>query len=226
MARPGIMIYFDVCKPLKVLPDAEKGRLFDAILAYGEHGTIPEFDGMLAMAWGFIQPKLDRDSKEYERTVLKRQYATFCRELKRKGAPDVSFDAWMEMSDDERNQMLSHDAIWYPTTTGTPTGTPTGKVTVTAAVAADASTTEPEIAAATAADGNLKVVGGKLGKNVVFLTDGQMEDLLDKMGLDVFDYYVDKLSCFIIKNDAHVKNHYETLLSWWQKDARLREQSG
>ena len=61
---------------------------------------------------------------------------------------------------------------------------------------------------------------------MVFLTDGQMEDLLDKMGLDVFDYYVDKLSCFIIKNDAHVKNHYETLLSWWQKDARLREQSG
>ena len=51
MARPGIMLYFDILKPLRVLPDADKGRLFEAILEYGENGTIPSFDGMLAMAW-------------------------------------------------------------------------------------------------------------------------------------------------------------------------------
>lgn len=51
MARPGIMLYFDILEPLKVLPDADKGRLFVAILEYGQFGVVPEFEGMLAMAW-------------------------------------------------------------------------------------------------------------------------------------------------------------------------------
>ena len=37
MARPGIMLYFDILEPIKVLPDADKGRLFVAMLEYGQH---------------------------------------------------------------------------------------------------------------------------------------------------------------------------------------------
>ena len=69
----------------------------------------------------------------------------------------------------------------------------------------------------------VKVLEGKLGKGVVFLSDAQISDLLDKMDIDTFDHYVDKLSSFIIKNDAKVKNHYETILKWWKQDALLRE---
>ena len=61
-----------------------------------------------------------------------------------------------------------------------------------------------------------------MGKGVVLLTEEQIGSLLDKMGVDAFDYYVDKLSCFIIKNGAKVKNHYETILKWWKEDARLQ----
>ena len=212
MARPGIMLYFDILKPLRVLPDADKGRLFEAILEYGENGTIPSFDGMLAMAWGFIQPKLDRDCKEYERTVLKRQYAVFCRELKKKGAPEVSFDDWMMMDDNERNQLLSHDVTRYPTTTVTPT--------TTVAAAADETGME-EDAAAAAADRKLKMLGGSLGQGVVSLSDYQIDSLLDKMGVDMFDHYVRKLSDFIIKNGASVKSHYSTILKWWTEDSAV-----
>ena len=53
------------------------------------------------------------------------------------------------------------------------------------------------------------------------LTDEQIGSLLDNMGVDAFDYYVDKLSCFIIKNGAKVKNHYETILKWWNEDAAV-----
>jgi len=56
----------------------------------------------------------------------------------------------------------------------------------------------------------------------VLLTDEQIGSLLDKMGVDAFDYYVDKLSSFIIKNGAKVKNHYETILKWWNEDAVVR----
>ena len=59
---------------------------------------------------------------------------------------------------------------------------------------------------------------GKLGKGVVLLSEEQMEDLLDKLGLDGFDYYVEKLADFILRNQANVSNHYATILKWWQQD--------
>lgn len=76
--------------------------------------------------------------------------------------------------------------------------------------------------AVAAEDRKLKLLGGELGKNVVFFSDAQVSDLLDKMGLDAFDHYVDKLANFIIQNDAKVKNHYETILKWWREDSAVQ----
>ena len=230
MARPGIMLYFDILEPIKVLPDVDKGRLLVAMLEYGQSGTVPEFEGMLALAWGFVKPKIDKDSEEYNRTVLKRQYATFCRDRKKKGEPEISFEEWMMTIDDQSYQMVSHDTKWYPTTSTTPAPTTTPatntSTSITTAAAATTSTTEPDITAATAIESNVTVLGGELGKNVVFLSDAQISDLLDMMGVETFDYYVDKLSRFIIQNDARVKNHYDTILKWWKQDAALRGPNG
>jgi len=107
------MLYFDILEPIKVLPDADKGRLLVAMLEYGQSGMVPEFEGMLALAWGFVKPKIDKDSEEYNRTILKRQYATFCRDRKRKGEPEVSFEEWLMTIDDQSYQMISHDTKWY-----------------------------------------------------------------------------------------------------------------
>ena len=227
MARPGIMLYFDILEPIKVLPDADKGRLLVAMLEYGKNGTVPVFDGMLALAWGFVKPKIDKDEAEYNLSVLRRQYATACRERKRKGEPEITFDEWLKTNDNHDNQkpsMVTNDNQWYPTTSTTPT-TPTNTSTPTStAAAATTSTTRTEFATAAAIETNVKVVGGYLGKGVVFLSDNQIEDLLERMDIDTFDHYVDKLSSFIIKNDAHVKNHYETILRWWEEDSTLRGQ--
>lgn len=219
MARPGIMLYFDILDPIKVLPDADKGRLLMAMLEYGKYGTTPKFEGMLALAWGFVKPKLDKDSAEYERTILKRQYATFCRDRKRKGEPEISFDEWVMTIDNQCYQVISNDIKWYPTTTTNPTTTITPSTTT--AAAATTSTNETEVTAATA-DRKVKAVGGKLGKGVVFLSNNQIDSLLEEFGdIETFDYYVDKLSSFIIKNDAKVANHYETILKWYREDSGL-----
>jgi hypothetical protein len=224
MARPGIMLYFDILEPIRVLPDADKGRLLVAMLEYGKDGTVPDFDGMLALAWGFVKPKIDKDSEEYNRTVMKRRYATFSRDRKRKGEQEISFEEWLMTNDDQNDHMISHDITWYPTTT-TATSTNTSTTTTTATAAA-ATTNEPEYAATTAADDEyrkVKVVGGTCGQGVLFLSDAQMDDLLDKLGsIEAFDYYMDKLSNFIIENDAKVKNHYETILKWWREDSAVR----
>ena len=214
MARPGIMVYFDMMGPLKVLPDTEKGQLFWAMLVYGKEGIAPEFDGLLALAWEFVKPKLDKDFEEYSRTVLKRQYASFCRIRKKNDEPEMSFEEWLTTLDDQNYQMTSSDIKWYPTTT---TATTTTTTTATTTAAAVTTTTTDDLAAATA-DRKLKLMQGELGKGVVALTDVQIELLLEKLGLGMFDYYVDKLSNFIIKNGAKVKSHYDTILRWYRED--------
>ena len=73
MGRTGIMLYFDILEPIRVLSDADKGRLLVAMLEYGKYGTLPQFDGMLALAWGFVQPKIDRDEETYENSKIQRQ---------------------------------------------------------------------------------------------------------------------------------------------------------
>lgn len=224
MPRPGIMIYFDILEPIKVLSDAEKGQLLVAMLEYGQTGALPEFDGMLALAWGFVKPKIDKDSDEYNKTVLKRQYATFCRDRKKKNEPEISFDEWLMTIGDHNYQVISSDTKWHPTTStpATPATSTNTSTTISTAAAATTKTTEMEIAAATATDKQLKIMNGELGKGVVMLSEEQTEDLLNKMDLDCFDYYVDKLASFIIKNNAKVKNHYETILKWWQQDRGIR----
>ena len=79
---------------------------------------------------------------------------------------------------------------------------------------------DDDTATATEED-KLKMVGGKLGKNVVYLTDHQLSDLLDKLGLDAFNRYVERLASFIIEKKAHVKSHYETILKWYAEDTKV-----
>lgn len=121
MKQPGVLLYFDVRPCLKRLSKEEKGELFEAILEYGEFGTVPEFEGSLGVAWDFIQPQIDRDRENYLKTVDKRKYAVFVREEKKAGREPPSFEEWKEhvLSCDD------FDAICYPTTTTTTTTTPT-----------------------------------------------------------------------------------------------------
>ena len=222
MARPGIMIYFDMLGPIRVLSDEDKGRLFLAMLEYGQDGTVPQFDGMLALAWGFIKPKIDKDEEEYNMSVLRRKYATVCRERKRKGEPDISFDEWLKdnrINDHQWSSMTTNDNQWYPTTTTT---TNTTTATATATAAAAYTTTNTNADGGDDPERNVSVVGGSLGKGVLALSQEQMDDLLDRMGIETFDYYADKLSRFIIEKQARVKNHYETILKWWHEDGKTQ----
>lgn len=70
-------------------------------------------------------------------------------------------------------------------------------------------------------DRKLKLFGGELGKNVVFLSDDQISDLLNKLGIDAFDYYVDKLASYILKTGAKPRNHHATILKWWREDSSV-----
>ena len=67
----------------------------------------------------------------------------------------------------------------------------------------------------------LEFLGGTLGKGVVLLSDAQREALLEALGLDAFNHYVEKLATFIIEKQAKVGNHYNTILKWAKEDTKV-----
>ena len=69
--------------------------------------------------------------------------------------------------------------------------------------------------------GNFELQTGTLGKGVVLLTPEQNDSLLEKLGIDAYDHYVSRLADFIIKNDAKVGNHYQTILNWAASDSKV-----
>ena len=50
-----------------------------------------------------------------------------------------------------------------------------------------------------------------------------VNDLMEKMGNEAFDYYADKLSSYIVQTGRKVRSHYRTILQWWQEDRQVKE---
>lgn len=57
-------------------------------------------------------------------------------------------------------------------------------------------------------------------KGNVMLTENQIDDLLKKIGLEAFDYYVGRLSEYIDEHGAII-NHYATILKWYKQDSAV-----
>mgnify|MGYP006780669655 CR=1 FL=1 len=60
-------------------------------------------------------------------------------------------------------------------------------------------------------------------KGCILLSDNQMGELLELMGLEIFDEYIARLQGYIEHSGRYVKNHYETLLKWYKEDTETRK---
>lgn len=114
MARPGVMLYFDMLPALKRLTKVQKADLFEALLEYAQFGVLPEFNDIgISVAWDFIQPRIDRDAQAYELKCLKNQYSVYCRETKKNEQIPMLFDDWKttceQSSDTERYHLMQND---------------------------------------------------------------------------------------------------------------------
>ncbi len=64
---------------------------------------------------------------------------------------------------------------------------------------------------------------GELGKGVVLLSQEQMDDLLDKLSLEEFDYYVGVVADCILKGKPFKrKTHYQAILDMALADRRIK----
>jgi predicted phage replisome organizer len=68
-----------------------------------------------------------------------------------------------------------------------------------------------------------KFLGGELGKGVVLLSDEQMADLLDKLSVEEFDYYVGVVADCILKGKMYTKKaHYQAILDMALADRKVK----
>ena len=58
-------------------------------------------------------------------------------------------------------------------------------------------------------------------KGNLMLSENQISDLLDKMGLEAFDEYLLRLSEYVKKTGFIIKSHYETMLKWYNEDRQI-----
>lgn len=71
----------------------------------------------------------------------------------------------------------------------------------------------------TSTTARLEKFGGNSGQGVLMMTDEQVNDLLDKLSLEEFDLYCEKLSNYIIEHpEKTFKSHYRTILKWVTED--------
>lgn len=71
MAREGFVVYHEILKWMDSYDDAERGRLFTAMLKYSMTGEDPELRGNERFLWPAIKAKIDESKKSYENTCAK-----------------------------------------------------------------------------------------------------------------------------------------------------------
>lgn len=67
-----------------------------------------------------------------------------------------------------------------------------------------------------------KMLGGELGKGVVFLSQEQIDDLLEKLSIEEFDHYVSVVAdCILNGKPFKRKTHYRAILDMAQQDRKI-----
>ena len=73
--KNSFVLYAEYIRQVDRLSDSQAGALFRAILSYASGQKLPEMDAVTAMAFDFIQSRMDKDSEKYQKTVEKRREA-------------------------------------------------------------------------------------------------------------------------------------------------------
>lgn len=218
--KPGVMIYFETGRAIKGLDYETKGRLFEAIMEYAEHGTDPAFDGVLAAVWPFIANGIDRDSVKYADTVTKRKRAAYAKwweeyakehgiDPKDKAARDRWIDMQMHAKDANASDAMQMMPTTTPTTTSTPTPAPTTTPTGTTAGVLIAGAESPP-----------RTYGSFGRYNNVYLTDKEYNGLL--MAIPNVEAVIDKLSEYMKSTGKHYDSHEATIRKWAREDEEKR----
>ena len=69
--KNSFIVYYQYAEHFELLTDEELGRLIRAMLLYDKDGTLPQYEGVLKMAFSFIKTQLDIDKDKFN-TICER----------------------------------------------------------------------------------------------------------------------------------------------------------
>lgn len=214
-SKKSFVVYMDWEEALSYFSDAETGEIFRALFQYAKNGTMPEFShNSLNAVFSFMKSALDRDLIAYEAK---------CKKNKENGAKG---GRPKKPNETEENPKKPNGYFSKPKKPDNDNVNDNDNDNVNDNDNGSGSDKENDFTDGDSNEdieecGKLEAMHGNLGKGVVFLTDEQIESLLDIIGLDGFNRYVERLADFIIKKNANVKNHYETILKWHKEDTAV-----
>lgn len=106
--RPGVITYFSMRTAIDRLTDDQAGKLYKAVLAYGQEGKEPPFgnDFALQLMWDVIKPQIDVDGENYTKKVESGSYAAYCKKAKKAGVSVVEYDVWVTLPPENRDDLL------------------------------------------------------------------------------------------------------------------------
>ena len=64
-----LKVFTDFAQSMEALGDAERGRLFTAMLEYAESGKLPDLRGNERFLWGTAKAQIDRAQERYDKDV-------------------------------------------------------------------------------------------------------------------------------------------------------------
>lgn len=120
MARPGIMVYFDIRENFELLTFEEIGTYVMAMLDYGEYGLLPEFtDRVLKGMWRGTRKDIDADGMKYERICIQSEYGNYCKKEKKLQKEPMSYEEYVldrhpNSSEIKRLKLLPFDTVREP----------------------------------------------------------------------------------------------------------------
>ena len=103
--KKSFVLYYSFRKHLEILTNEECGKLFKALMDYGEKGQEPDLEGAALMAFSFIACQMDRDAEEYEKKCKKRSESG-----KKGGRPKKITGSEDEQNESNENQTKAKKA--------------------------------------------------------------------------------------------------------------------
>ncbi len=205
--RKGFIMYNTYLKQVNILSDKDAGILFKALLNYSQNGTEPDFDGILEIAFSFMQDQIMRDSEKYTEVCKKRSEAGKKGGRPRKNPEEktncISSKAKKAniKENEKENEKVKENVIV------------SGKVKENA----PAVNTPPEALPETTTDNN-NTSNKYFGKRVV-LTQEQYDSLVDTYGQKTIDIYIAKVDEYLENHPVTpYRNHHLTLTKWLTED--------
>lgn len=207
MAIEYFCCYHSYLEAMEPLTDAEKGRLFTAMLVYSKTGEVPQLSGNERFIFPMMRGQIDRDNQRYD--------------AKRKKQAENARMRWHDKDESESHGMP-------PDATACQTMPPDAKH------ANDAKEKEKEKAKAKAMakekekarDKSPHTPRRQYGEYAnVLLTDEELGKLQAEFPGD-WEARIERLSGYLAQSGKRYKNHLATIRNWARKDRETQAAPG